>query len=62
MALAIVSSLKNKPIPNDTVVFGEVGLSGEIRPVQNGQDRIKEAYKLGFKTATPLSIVISPSA
>lgn len=50
-ALAVVSSLKNKPLPNDLVVFGEIGLSGEIRPVQSGQDRLKEAVKLGFKQA-----------
>ncbi len=49
--LAVVSSLKNKPLSNDLVVFGEIGLSGEIRPVQNGQDRLKEAVKLGFKQA-----------
>lgn len=50
-ALAVVSSLKNKPLPKDLVVFGEIGLSGEIRPVQSGQDRIKEAAKLGFTQA-----------
>lgn len=50
-ALAVVSSLKNKPLPKDLVVFGEIGLSGEIRPVQSGQDRIKEAAKLGFTSA-----------
>ncbi|HSX20175.1 MAG TPA: DNA repair protein RadA, partial [Gammaproteobacteria bacterium] len=50
-ALAVVSSLKNKPLPNDLVVFGEIGLSGEIRPVQSGQDRLKEAVKLGFTQA-----------
>ncbi len=50
-ALAVVSSLKNKPLPNNLVVFGEIGLSGEIRPVQNGQDRLKEAVKLGFTQA-----------
>lgn len=50
-ALAVVSSLKNKPLPQDLVVFGEIGLSGEIRPVQSGQDRLKEAVKLGFKYA-----------
>ncbi len=47
----IVSSLKNKTLPEDLVVFGEVGLSGEIRPVQSGQERIKEAAKHGFKRA-----------
>ncbi|MCK4608888.1 MAG: DNA repair protein RadA, partial [Gammaproteobacteria bacterium] len=51
LLLAVVSSLNNKPLPLDLLVFGEVGLSGEIRPVQNGQDRIKEATKHGFKRA-----------
>lgn len=50
-ALAVVSSLKNKPLPTNMVVFGEIGLSGEIRPVQSGQDRLKEAVKLGFTQA-----------
>ena len=49
--LAIVSSLKNKPLPKKTIVFGEVGLAGEIRPVQRGQERLKEAAKLGFTHA-----------
>ena len=48
--LAINSSLKNKPLPAKSIVFGEVGLAGEIRPVQRGQERIREAAKLGFKT------------
>ena len=48
---AIVSSLRNKPLPQDLIVFGEVGLSGEIRPVPSGQERIFEAVKHGFKTA-----------
>jgi DNA repair protein RadA/Sms len=47
---ALVSSLTNKPIANDIVIFGEVGLSGEIRPVPFGQERVKEAIKHGFKT------------
>ena len=47
----MTSSIKNKPLSNELIVFGEVGLSGEIRPVQSGQERIKEAYKLGFKRA-----------
>lgn len=47
--MSILSSLKNKPIPEDMVIFGEVGLSGEVRPVQNGQERINEASKHGFK-------------
>ncbi|MEG6548280.1 DNA repair protein RadA [Acinetobacter bereziniae] len=47
--LACVSSLKNQSLPHDMVVFGEVGLSGEIRSVPNAQERIKEAQKNGFK-------------
>jgi len=49
--LAVLSSLKNKPLPRDLIVFGEVGLGGEIRPVQSGQERLKEALKHGFKRA-----------
>lgn len=49
--LAIVSSLKNKPLPQKLIVFGEVGLAGEVRPVQRGQERLKEAAKLGFTHA-----------
>lgn len=49
--LSILSSLKDKPLPNDLIVFGEVGLAGEIRPVQSGQERIREAAKHGFKRA-----------
>ncbi len=49
--LAVLSSFKNKPWPADLVVFGEVGLAGEIRPVPNGQERLKEAAKHGFKRA-----------
>ena len=48
--LACVSSLKNQSLPHDMAVFGEVGLSGEIRSVPNAQERIKEAQKNGFKT------------
>lgn len=56
LLLAVISSLKNKPLPQDLIVFGEVGLSGEIRPVQNGQERLKEAAKHGFaKAAVPLA-------
>ncbi len=51
MLAAIVSSLRSRPIPKETVFFGEVGLSGEIRPVQSGQERLKEAAKQGFKRA-----------
>jgi DNA repair protein RadA/Sms len=49
--LSIVSSLKNKPLQNKLIVFGEVGLAGEVRPVQRGQERLKEAAKLGFTQA-----------
>lgn len=49
--LAIVSSLKNKPLESKIIVFGEVGLAGEVRPVQGGQMRLKEAAKLGFTKA-----------
>jgi DNA repair protein RadA/Sms len=51
VTLAIVSSLRNKPLPAKHVVFGEVGLAGEVRPVQRGQERLKEAAKLGFTHA-----------
>ncbi len=49
--LAVVSSLKNKPMAEKTIVVGEVGLAGEIRPVQRGQERLREAAKLGFRQA-----------
>lgn len=49
--MAIVSSLKNRPVPEDLVIFGEVGLAGEIRPVQNGPERLSEAAKHRFKRA-----------
>ncbi len=49
--LSINSSLKNKPLPQKLVVFGEVGLAGEIRPAPRGQERLKEAAKLGFTRA-----------
>ena len=49
--LAIVSSLKSKPLPEKLVAFGEIGLAGEIRPVQRGQERLREAAKLGFRLA-----------
>ena len=51
LLLAIVSSFRDTPLPQDLVVFGEVGLSGEIRPVPSGQERIHEAAKHGFKRA-----------
>ncbi|OGT19601.1 MAG: DNA repair protein RadA [Gammaproteobacteria bacterium RBG_16_57_12] len=49
--LAVLSSLRNRPLAVDLVVFGEVGLAGEIRPVPGGQERLKEAAKHGFKRA-----------
>jgi len=49
--LAIMSSLKGKPLPRGLVVFGEVGLAGEIRPAPRGQERLREAAKLGFTQA-----------
>jgi DNA repair protein RadA/Sms len=48
---AIMSSLRNRPIPQDWILFGEVGLTGEIRPVQAGEERIHDAAKHGFKHA-----------
>ncbi len=49
--ISIVSSLKNKALPSKLIVFGEVGLAGEIRPAPRGQERLKEAAKLGFTRA-----------
>ncbi|HVL55248.1 MAG TPA: DNA repair protein RadA, partial [Burkholderiaceae bacterium] len=51
VVLAIASSLKNRPLPRGMAVFGEVGLAGEIRPSPRGQDRLREAAKLGFARA-----------
>ena len=51
LLLALVSSFRNRALPMDMICFGEVGLSGEIRPVANGQERIREAAKHGFKQA-----------
>lgn len=48
---ALVSSFRNRPLPHDLVIFGEIGLGGEIRPVPSGQERITEAAKHGFKRA-----------
>jgi DNA repair protein RadA/Sms len=48
---AIVSSLRARPLPQKLVVFGEVGLAGEIRPAPRGQERLREAAKLGFTHA-----------
>lgn len=51
LILAMVSSLRDKPLPRDLITFGEVGLSGEIRPVPSGQERLQEAVKHGFRRA-----------
>ena len=51
LLLACVSSFRGKTIPKDWVIFGEVGLSGEVRPVASGQERIREVAKHGFKKA-----------
>jgi DNA repair protein RadA/Sms len=50
-AAALVSSFGGEPLPRDTVFFGEISLSGDIRPVPQAENRLKEAAKLGFKTA-----------
>jgi DNA repair protein RadA/Sms len=49
--LAIQSSLRNRALPRGLVAFGEVGLAGEIRPAPRGQERLREAAKLGFSAA-----------
>ena len=51
LLLAVVSSLNARPVAADLVVFGEVGLAGEIRPVAYGEERLTEAAKHGFKRA-----------
>ena len=50
VVLAVVSSYKNRPIDEKTLVFGEVGLSGEVRSVSQASQRVQEAKKLGFTT------------
>ena len=51
VAAALLSAREDRPLPPDMVVFGEVGLSGEIRPVPSGQERLSEAAKHGFRRA-----------
>ena len=51
IAAAVVSSLKEKPVPSDTFIFGEIGLSGEVRSVNHAEARVKEASKIGLKNA-----------
>ena len=50
IVLALVSSYKNRPLPDSLIVFGEVGLSGEVRAVSMARQRINEALKMGIKT------------
>ena len=50
VAMALVSSLKDVPISETAVAFGEIGLAGEIRSVSHAQSRVNEAIRLGFKT------------
>lgn len=50
VAMSLISSLKNKPIDDSAIAFGEIGLTGEIRSVSHSEERIKEAARLGFKT------------
>jgi DNA repair protein RadA/Sms len=51
VCLAVVSSLSDRPIPAKVAVFGEIGLAGEVRPAPRGQERVREAAKLGFDKA-----------
>jgi DNA repair protein RadA/Sms len=51
LLLAALSSFRGRPLPGDMIIFGEVGLAGEIRPVQGGEDRMQEAAKHGFRRA-----------
>ena len=51
VVLAVLSSYRDRPLPLDLAVFGEVGLSGEVRPVPNGPDRLREAVKHGIRRA-----------
>lgn len=51
LLLAVLSSFRDRVLPADTVAFGEIGLAGEIRPVPNGQERLREAQKHGFQRA-----------
>jgi DNA repair protein RadA/Sms len=56
--MAIASSHRDRPVPRDWVIFGEVGLNGEVRPVANGDERLREAAKQGFRHA----LVPAPNA
>jgi DNA repair protein RadA/Sms len=49
--IAVLSSFRDRPVPKTWITFGEVGLAGEVRPVQNGDERLREAAKQGFQRA-----------
>jgi DNA repair protein RadA/Sms len=51
VAMAVVSSVRERPVPQDVAVFGEIGLTGEVRPVPFGEERLAEAQKHGFRRA-----------
>jgi DNA repair protein RadA/Sms len=51
LALALASSLRGRALPAAPVVFGELGLTGEVRPVAHGEERLRELMKLGYKRA-----------
>ena len=51
VAAALVSSMSERPVPQDSIVMGEIALSGEVRPIAHAALRIKEAAKLGFESA-----------
>ena len=59
IVMAIASSYKNRPFSEDTIVFGEVGLSGEVRAVTMPEQRVAEAKKLGFKTCIIPEVSVS---
>jgi DNA repair protein RadA/Sms len=52
IAMAVLSSYIDRPVPKETVVFGELGLTGEVRAVSKADDRLREAANLGFESAT----------
>ena len=63
VALAIASSLRDRPIPEDAIAFGEIGLAGEVRGVARAQARLAEAATMGFRRAiVPLSVQASLSS
>ena len=51
LLLAMVSSFRNRPLSQELAIFGEVGLAGEVRPVPNGEERLREAAKHGYTRA-----------